>query len=251
MLTFKQVRHDPASGRIEISPPAVIVITEVKNICGARLDRQGLGNADVVDVGGRHLGEARPHAVGIIDNVQLGPTHAGRELCPIGAQRTQPKAGGIDEIHRVREATPQPAFAAAHEFGQKPREHRARPLCIGIGKRRARNLAGAEMIKLAGVALEICLDRPQALAARQLRVQQGDKLVLRRQPAHPLVSRQLVHQAIQHMPRHELQHGVKYCIVVAHGVGSFPCLERRQNVKTQKNPCHALRPQKLNRTAVV
>ena len=145
---------------------------------------------------------------------------------------------------------PERTFAAAHQVGQKPGEHCARPLCIGIGERRARNLAGAKMIKLAGVALKAGLDRSQALAAHQLRVQQCDELVLRRQPAHLLVGRKLVHKPIQHMPGHKLQDRVKYCIVVAHGVGSLSCLDRRQNVKTQKNPCHAPRPLKSNRTAV-
>ena len=77
----------------------------------------------------------------------------------------------------LREAMPQPSFAAVHEFAQQPREYRARPFSpASASVERERTLAGAEMIKLAGVALEICLDRPQALAARQLRVQQGDKM---------------------------------------------------------------------------
>ena len=60
------------------------------------------------------------------------------------------------------------------------------------------------MIKLAGMALKSGLDRPQALIARQLRVQQRNKLILRRQPAHLLVRLELVHKPIQHMPRHML-----------------------------------------------
>src|SRR5712691_4788556 len=43
---------------------------------------------------------------------------------------------------------------------------------------------------------------------------------------------------------------MKYAILVPHGVGSLPCLERCRTLETQKNPCHALRPLKSNRTAV-
>src|SRR5882757_3831796 len=43
---------------------------------------------------------------------------------------------------------------------------------------------------------------------------------------------------------------MEYAIMVPHGVGSLPCLERCRTLKTQKNPCHALRPLKSNRTAV-
>jgi hypothetical protein len=43
---------------------------------------------------------------------------------------------------------------------------------------------------------------------------------------------------------------VKYCILVAHGVGFLLCREHWRMLKTQKNPRHAPRPQKSNRTAV-
>src|SRR5882762_904992 len=43
---------------------------------------------------------------------------------------------------------------------------------------------------------------------------------------------------------------MEYAILVPHGVDPLPCLERCRTLKTQKNPCHALRPLKSNRTAV-
>ena len=96
------------------------------------------------------------------------------------------------------------------------------------------------------MTLEAGLNRAQALAARKLRVEQCDELVLRRQPAHLLVGLQLVHKPIQHMPGHQLQNRVKYCIVVAHGLGSFPCLERRQTSKHRR--IHAMRHVHKNQT---
>jgi len=43
---------------------------------------------------------------------------------------------------------------------------------------------------------EAGFDRPQALAAGQLRVQQGDELILRRQPTHLLVGLRGTHKPI-------------------------------------------------------
>ena len=38
-----------------------------------------------------------------------------------------------------------------------------------------------------------------------------------RQPAHPRIGPVRTHQPIEHMPRHVLQHGVKYAILMPHG----------------------------------
>jgi hypothetical protein len=43
---------------------------------------------------------------------------------------------------------------------------------------------------------------------------------------------------------------VKYTILMLHDVDRFLCLERGQTLETQKNPCHAPRLPKSNRTAV-
>ena len=42
---------DPAAGGVELGPPGIIVVAEVEDIGGARLDRHLLGHGDVVDVG--------------------------------------------------------------------------------------------------------------------------------------------------------------------------------------------------------
>ena len=213
-----QTGHDPAAGGIEFGPPAIVVIAQIEHVSGPRLDRHRLGDCNVVDIGGCHFGKAWATGIRIIDKVQLGPKHPGRELRPIGAQRTQPKAGGVDQISRLRDPAAKRALTAAHQFGQKAGKHRARPLRIGIRQRRARHFASAKVVELAGVALKASLDRPQAFAAGQLRVQQGNKLMLRRQPAHLLVCSEFIHKPIQYRPGHQLQNRMEYCIVMGHGV---------------------------------
>src|SRR5579864_7450653 len=106
------------------------------------------------------------------------------------------------------------------------------------------------MIKLAGMARQAGRNRAQALDARQLRVQQGDELVLRGEPPHLLVGLGVLDQPIQRLPGHQLQYCVKYCIVMTHGVALLPRREHWQMLKTQKNLRHAPCPQKSNRTAV-
>src|SRR5574337_1288818 len=86
-----------------LTPPAIIVIAQIEHIRSARLDRHRLGDRDVVDVRRDDLGKARPRAIGIVGDVQLDPGHAGGELRPVGRQRTQPKAGGINQVNRVRQ----------------------------------------------------------------------------------------------------------------------------------------------------
>jgi hypothetical protein len=112
--------------------------------------------------------------------MQLGPGYAGTEPRPIGTQGAEPKAGGINQVYGICHPLAEPAFAAVHQFGQQTAEYGAGTSSIRVGQRRARRFASAQMIKLAGVAGETGLDRSQALAARQLGVQQGDELILRR-----------------------------------------------------------------------
>src|SRR5512132_2485004 len=50
-VTVSGVFNDAASGGVHLRPPAVIVIAEVEDVGGARLDGHGLGGSDVVDLG--------------------------------------------------------------------------------------------------------------------------------------------------------------------------------------------------------
>ncbi len=163
-----QTSDDAAAGGIKFGPEAIVVIAQVEHICGARPDRHRLGHGDVVDIGGRELGEARTRAVRIINNMQLGPRYTSTEPGPVGAQRAQSEAGGIDQICGIRNLLAQPAFTAAHQLGQKSREYRAGSLCIGIGQCRARHFATTEMIEFAGVARQSRLRSPLSSHCRPI-----------------------------------------------------------------------------------
>src|SRR3954467_11226830 len=80
-----QPGHDAAAERIELRPPGIIIITEIKDIGRSRFDRHFLRHRDVVDVGRADRGINRTIGVGIIDHVHLGPAHPGREPRPARA----------------------------------------------------------------------------------------------------------------------------------------------------------------------
>src|ERR1043165_864320 len=109
---------------------------------------------------------------------------------------------------------------------------------------------GAQMVEPRRMARQAGFDRAQALGPGKLSIDERDQLVPRGQPAHFLVRPVPLHQPIHNIPRHEVQHRAKYCILVAHGVDLLPCREHWRMLKTQKNPRHAPRPANLNRTAV-
>ena len=96
-----QPRHDATGGLMQARPPAVIIVAEVEHIGRSRLDRHLLGGDDVVDVGRRHHEVERLVAVGVIDDVRLGPANAGRKRRPLAAQRRKPHAGGVDQAHAI------------------------------------------------------------------------------------------------------------------------------------------------------
>jgi hypothetical protein len=72
-----------------------------------------------------------------------------------------------------------------------------------------------------------------------LPVQKRDELIPRRQPAHARIGPVRVHQTVEHMPGHVLQDGVKYAILMPHGVDPLPCPEMLPDVrKTEEStPC--------------
>ena len=81
---------DPAAGRVQVRPPAVIVVAEIEDVGGAGLDRHRLGGRQVGDAGRRHRGVDRLAGVGIKDDVSLGAAHRGRKARPPPAQRAEP-----------------------------------------------------------------------------------------------------------------------------------------------------------------
>src|SRR3954467_6625322 len=85
LATASGVLVDAAAERIELRPPGIIIITEIKDIGRPRFDGHFLRYRDVVDVGRADRGINRTIGVRIIDHVHLGPAHPGREPRPARA----------------------------------------------------------------------------------------------------------------------------------------------------------------------
>jgi len=67
-----QAGDEAASGGVEFGPPAVIIVSEIKDISRSGLDLQRLGRGDVVDRRRSDAGAERNREVRVVDQVQLG-----------------------------------------------------------------------------------------------------------------------------------------------------------------------------------
>ena len=79
------------------------------------------------------------------------------------------------------------------------------------------------MIKLAGMAFQVCFDLAQTSCARELGVQHRDQMVLGLQDALIPVGIVLLHKAIEIPEWDEFQNRMEDDILVWHGVGPFSC----------------------------
>jgi hypothetical protein len=123
---------------------------------------------DVVDVGGADRGIDRLVGIWIVDHVQLGATHPGREARPIGAAPVQMQAAGIDQISGIRQRVAQTAVRLAHQLRKQRGKNIAGPKRIGVRKRRAAHRLDAQVIEPRLVALKARHDLAQADRARKL-----------------------------------------------------------------------------------
>ena len=178
---------DPAAGRGQVRPPAVIVVAEVEDVGGAGLDRHRLGGRQVGDAGRRHRGADRLAGVGIVDDVSLGAAHRGRKARPPPAQRAEPDAGRVDQVGGFLDMPAQAAMDLRPDHVQQVAEQRGRAIAVGLGQRRAPDRITAQLRQPLLVALEILDDGPQARRPRQLPVHHRHQLGLAVQTARGVI----------------------------------------------------------------
>ncbi len=90
--------------------------------------------------------------------------------------------------------------------------------------------------------------RPRSLASScpaHLPIKQRYNMLLRRQPARPVIRTVLLNSAIQPLPRQMLQHFARLQYSDAAWRSPSSCLEHWRMLKTQENPRHAPRPLKI------
>ena len=185
---------DPAADGVELGPPGVVVIAEIEDIGGARLDRHLLGHGDVVDVGRGDCGIDRAIGIGIVNHVHFGTADPGREPRPAGAALVQPHARGIDQIGCLGELAPQAAMGLLHHHRQQVGEHCGRSLCVRIREGRSPNRVRAHMVEPRRMARKSRHDLAQARRTRKLAIEQRHELALGRQSAHPRIGPMVFHK---------------------------------------------------------
>ncbi len=223
-----QARHDAAAGAVQARPPGEVVVAQVEDVGGSRLDGHGLGGGDVVHLGQRDLQIERRLGIGIVDDMGLGPVDVLGEARPLGGGAGEPYAGGVDQPHHIRRRASEPAPGQARHLGEQSGEHLMRSSRIGVGQGRARHFPRPQVIEPGRMARHRRLDLPQRDCAGQLGVEQSHQLALGAQPTNPSISAVLIHKIFERRPRDMLQKPVQHAIVVAHGVGPFSCPNHRQ-----------------------
>lgn len=121
----------------------------------------------------------------------------------------------------------------AGHVGEEIGKQAAGPVGIGIGQRRARDAAPAEVIEPGGVAPQSRLDLAQAHRSRKLREQQRQELALAGQAAHTPVALVLIHKPVEDRPRNMLQNLMENAIVVPHDIDLLSCPKRRETSGTE------------------
>jgi hypothetical protein len=179
--------------------------------------------------------------------MDLGAADACGEGRPLRATPGQPQAGRIDQPHRLADPAPQAAPRLAHHLGEQAGEHRRRSARVGIGQRRARHLAGAEVIESRLVTRQRRLDLAQRHGPGELAVEQRHQLASRGQSPYPPVGLVLSHQPIEFRPRNMLQKPLQDAMVMPHGVEPLP-VSRTPARCSEPSRINAMRPVQQNST---
>lgn len=116
---------DAAGSPVELRPPAVIIVAEVEDISGARLDRHRLGGGDVVDSGRGDAEVERAVGVGVKDDMALAPWKSAEER-GFAAEAVEVHGGRTDQAHAVADTARQLAGQLRDQRGERLGKHRVR-----------------------------------------------------------------------------------------------------------------------------
>ncbi len=152
---------------IDVLPPVKAAIGLVEHVGRAGLDGHLTADLYVVDIGGgdhradRHVGHW------IVNDVQLHAADAAVPFSPL-AQRVQRNRTGVDQANHLRSLLTRPPIRQGRKHREGLRKNPDRPPRIGIRKRRADKLAGAQMVMVLRIGVEAGHQRAQAVKPGQL-----------------------------------------------------------------------------------
>jgi hypothetical protein len=161
----------------------------------------------------------------------------------------QPQAGGINQVRRAVERAAQTAIGLRHQCSKQRLEHRTRAVCVGIGERRAGNLARAQVVQSHRLAVHPGHRLAQTAEARQLPDQQRHELTLRGERPHPFVRLVRRDQIVEHLPWKVVQHPVQDRIPMLHRATLFVSMAAKQ-CHHRVESAQVGRSAKFHRTAV-
>ena len=182
--------------------------------------------------------------------MDLGTADLSGEARPTLATAVERHTGRIDQVSGAVELTAQRPLRPLHQSRKKIGEHAARPMRIGIGEGRTPHWPDPQMIEPRPMTAQTGLDLAQARRAGKLSVDHRHKLCLRGEPALVFVGSMHFDQSLEFIPRKMLQHGVKYGILMSHGIVPFRVPERAQRPNTNTYSAVRIVKHKMCRTAV-
>ena len=161
---------------IDLLPPVEAAIALVKHVGRAGLDWGLTADLDIIDVRSRHLDAGRDIALWIVDDVQL---HAADTAVPRrpAANLAERDRTGIDQAHHLHAFTPQLARGHRRQRRKGLRENADRTAGIGIGQRRARQLAGPQMIVVLRIGVEASHHPTQTVVTAELGIDQRHQVI--------------------------------------------------------------------------
>lgn len=229
-----QTRDEAAARGVEFGPPAKVIVSQIKDIGHAGFDRHRLGRGDVIDPLAGEGGVKRAVGGRVVGDVQLDGARPIDPVDPASAQPGQLHPCGIENAQAIAQLPARAAAGGGGHVGEQFAKQRRRALGVGIGQRRPRHAAPAQMIEPGGLADQPRLDVAQARRARQLPEQQRQELALGGEPAHPMIGFVGVHKPIEDPPRNMLQKIMKNAIVVPHDIDPRSCLNAAKRLKSSR-----------------
>src|SRR5713101_7934577 len=130
--------------------------------------------------------------------------------------------------HTIADFAPIAGLQRSDQHRKQAAKDFERTQSIGIRQRRLRYGAATEMIKLAGVALQVGFNLTQAPRPRELCVQHRDQMSPGLDAARIAVGSVLLYKPIALRPWNVLQKVMKNDILMSHGVDPFSCPDDSQ-----------------------
>ncbi len=212
---------------MDADPPVISAIGLVEDIGVTRHDRHFPADLDIVDVGIGHGDLGGIVRYRIVDDMQLQALDTAIPLGPVD-QLAQRDRRGIDQPDHLVAFPPQGSAGQSRQLGEGLGEDRQRAAGVGIGERRARQLADPQVIMMVGVGIPSRLQPAQAPDPAKLGADQHQQMLPAAERLVVGIAGMTIHKPIEPTTRDRLEKVAKNAIAVAHARSCFLSLDNQK-----------------------